>query len=118
MQRYKGTEHLGEGGGWPHFRRGITPSVWMQNDPDRRKASAEAGGVGWACLWTATAQLPGAVEAGKSSCSLPAHLGAFAGQLGAEWLCFSRAKLVPQHLHNWAVQTPAQQRGPDGGEST
>lgn len=31
--------------------------------------------VGWVCMWAAMAQLPGAVEAGKSSWSLPSTLG-------------------------------------------
>lgn len=34
-------------------------------------------------MWTATAQLPGTVEAGRAAGPSPAHLGAFAGQLGA-----------------------------------
>lgn len=85
-------------------------SFLSQKDPDCRKRECRSWGCG--LMWgrsacgQQTAQLPGAVEAGKSSWSLPSALGCVCRAAGAERLCFSRGELVPQHLWDWAVQTP------------
>lgn len=77
-EAYKGTYHLGKGG-WPHFRA----EVPLQYGCRLQERERRSWGCGVVCMWTATAQLPGTVEAGRAAGPSPAHLGAFAGQLGA-----------------------------------